>query len=308
MRTQRTLTCRLWGCSMKKLRDNAAEVDAHRLKMFKSIAKGNKDADLKVISLGMGIQSTAVYLMSSMGILPRADYAIFADPQAEHYKTYQMLDWLLEWKDKNNGIEIIVNRDYNLLEDVLNNVNARGKNWVTIPAFGDRDGFNMRQCTSDYKVKPVNQTIRKLHELAPRKRMKPTELWLGISLDEIERVKESREYNITFFYPLLYKGMSRNDCVDFFKENNFPVPVKSACVFCPFHSNKFWSGIQKENGDAWEKSIKVDRAIRKATHPRTGEREVFYLHPSKRPLEEIDFDDGQESLFEGYDCEGYCGL
>ena len=74
------------------------------------VAKGNKNADLKIISLGMGVQSTAVYLMSSMEYkLPRADYAVFADPQAEHPKTYEMLDWLLEWQKKNNGIEIIVN-------------------------------------------------------------------------------------------------------------------------------------------------------------------------------------------------------
>ena len=55
-------------------------------------------------------------------------------------------------------------------------------------------------------------------------------------------------------------------------------------------------------------SPNVDNAIRKATHPRTGEKEIFYLHPSKTPIDEIDFDDGQLELFEGFDCEGYCGL
>ena len=46
-------------------------------------AKGNKQADLKIISLGMGVQSTAVYLMSSLKYkLEKADYAIFADPGA----------------------------------------------------------------------------------------------------------------------------------------------------------------------------------------------------------------------------------
>ena len=67
-------------------------------------AKGNKNAELKVISLGMGVQSTAVYLMSSMNYkLERADYAVFSDPGAEHKKTYEMLNWLLAWKEENNG-------------------------------------------------------------------------------------------------------------------------------------------------------------------------------------------------------------
>lgn len=32
---------------------------------------------VQIISLGMGVQSTAMYLMSCMGQLPRADHAIF---------------------------------------------------------------------------------------------------------------------------------------------------------------------------------------------------------------------------------------
>ena len=81
--------------------------------LYKKYAKGDKDAPLKVISLGMGVQSTALYLMSSMGYkVPRADFAIFADPQAEHPKTYKILDWLLDWKEKNNGIEIIKGEKY----------------------------------------------------------------------------------------------------------------------------------------------------------------------------------------------------
>ena len=41
---------------------------------------------------------------------------------------------------------------------------------------------------------PVIKTTRKLHGLKPRKRMKPTEMWLGISTDEIERMKDSELY------------------------------------------------------------------------------------------------------------------
>ena len=279
-------------------------------KIYKKYAKGNLDADLKVISLGMGVQSTAVYLMSSMGYkLKRADVAIFADPQAEHYKTYDMLRWLLKWKEENNGIKIIVNKDYNILKDLMNNVNTKGKTFVSIPAFNDQEGMVNRQCTYDYKINPVQQSVRRLHKLKPRQRMKPTEMWLGISTDEIERMKDSRMYNIKYFYPLIYHGLSRNDCIDFFKENNFPVPVKSSCVFCPYHSNSFWAELQKENGDAWKVSVKVDKAIRNNNKKKKTEHtSKYYIHNSCKPLEEIDFEDKQLPLFEGFDCEGHCGL
>ena len=272
--------------------------------IYKKYAQGNIDADLKVISLGMGVQSTALYLMSSMGYkVPRADVAIFADPQAEHYKTYDMLKWLLKWKEENNGIEIIINKDYNILSDIMKSENKFGGKWVGIPAFGESGGMVMRQCTHDYKIQPVKESIRKLHNLKARKRMKPTELWLGISLDEIERMKDSRMYNIKYFYPLIYHGISRNDCIDFFKENNFPVPVKSSCVFCPYHSNSFWNDMKKDK-KTWNTIIKVDQTIR--DNPRLKEKQ--YLHRSCKPIDEIDFEDKQLPIFDDFGCEGHCGL
>ena len=279
-----------------------------RRDVFKKYAKGDIDAPLKVISLGMGVQSTALYLMSSMGYkVPRADVAIFADPQAEHYKTYDMLKWLQDWQKKNNGIKIIVNKDYNLLKDILQAKNSQGKRIASIPAFTEGGGMVRRQCTGEYKINPVKQTIRKLHKLKPRKRMKRTELWLGITTDEIERMKDSIMYNIKYFYPLIYHNMSRLDCLKFFKDNNFPVPVKSSCSFCPYHSNKFWAEIQKENGKAWKKAVKADEAIRDST--KRGLNDKLYLHRSCKPLKEIDFEDNQLEMFEGFNCdEGYCGL
>ena len=135
--------------------------------------------------------------------------------------------------------------------------------------------------------------------------MKPTEMWLGISTDEIQRMKWSRMYNIEYFYPLIYHNISRNDCVKFFKDNNFPVPVKSSCVFCPFHSDKFWLDIKKENGDAWKDSVRADRAIRDSSA--RGVKDKLYLHRSLKPLEEVDLNEDQLDLFEE-ECEGYCGL
>jgi len=80
---------------------------------------------MKVISLGLGVQSTAMYLMSSLGELNRADYAVFADPGAEHPKTYELLIYLEKWQKENNGIPIIT-RAKNLKQDLLNKQNSTG--------------------------------------------------------------------------------------------------------------------------------------------------------------------------------------
>ena len=51
---------------------------------------------MKIISLGLGVQSTALCMMSSLGRIDRADHAIFADPGGELPQTYQILEYLTE--------------------------------------------------------------------------------------------------------------------------------------------------------------------------------------------------------------------
>ena len=154
---------------------------------------------MKVISLGLGVQSTAMYLMSSLGHIERADYAIFADPGAEHPKTYDMLEWLLAWRFLNKGIPIYVEKK-NLLRDTMRGTNSLGKKFVTIPAFSESGGMVQRQCTGEYKIWTVKDKVRELQGLKPRQRMKPCEMWLGITMDEASRMKESRMYNICLLY------------------------------------------------------------------------------------------------------------
>lgn len=74
---------------------------------------------MNVLSLGMGVQSTALYLMSALGQLPRIDFAVFSDTGREMTETIRYLDWLLEWRNKHNGPEIIVKNEMNLFRDLL---------------------------------------------------------------------------------------------------------------------------------------------------------------------------------------------
>ena len=46
----------------------------------------NEDYDLRILSLGAGVQSSALYRMAVMGeIGPKPSYAIFADTKNEPY-------------------------------------------------------------------------------------------------------------------------------------------------------------------------------------------------------------------------------
>jgi hypothetical protein len=258
---------------------------------------------MKIISLGLGIQSTAMYLMSSLNYIDRADYAIFADPGAELPDTYDLWDNLVEWAKNNNGIPLIKKRK-SLYDDIINSKDNPNIRVASIPAFTESQGMVRRQCTLEYKINTVIQEARRLHGLKKFKQMKPTTMYLGISMDEIERMKISSLYNITYEYPLIDKKITRGECIKFLEEKSFYNVKKSSCTFCPYHSNSQWKEIKQNYPEEWKKVIAVDEAIRDKS--KNGMKDKLYLHRSLKPIKEAYLQEDQEELFM---CEeGHCGI
>ena len=269
------------------------------------------DAEMKVLALGMGMQSTALYLMSSMGLVDRCDIAVFSDPMSEHYKTYELLEWILEWQKDNDGVPIeVVKKD--LYKDIVTPMSRSEKGfnrYASIPAHIRNEdgskGISIRSCTVDYKIAPVTKVARKFMGLKKGQRLRPFELWLGITTEEIQRMKLNQNKKIFNRYPLIELEMSRSDCMAFMEDNKFPIPVKSACVFCPYHSDKFWLELKKENGDAWKKSVALDYKMRERED--ISLKGIPYLHKSLKPLDEVYLQENQIDMFDN-ECEGHCGL
>jgi hypothetical protein len=133
----------------------------------------------------------------------------------------------------------------------------------------------------------------------------PVEMWLGISTDEFQRMKDSDVKYITHRWPLIERGMSRADCVKWLEAHELDVPSRSACVFCPFHNTAEWRGI-KAHPEDWADAIAIDQKIRDARPPYQ-----LFVHPSRKPLELVDLrtetEKGQMSLWDE-ECTGICGV
>ena len=87
---------------------------------------------------------------------------------------------------------------------------------------------------------------------------------MGISFDEIIRMKDNRLKYMKNNYPLIDKKLRRADCIEWMKKNNYPTPPRSACTFCPYHTNT-WRRI-KENKKEWDEVVALDKAIRGGTY------------------------------------------
>ena len=273
-----------------------------------------KDRPLRALSLGAGVQSSCMALMSSMGEIERVDLAIFCDTQGESAETYRWLDWL----EGQLSFPVVRVTAGSLAEDSLRLRHHQTKEGTyannKIPAFmvqpdGSR-GLLGRRCTVDYKVIPFHREVKRL--LGGRKRGdKTAESWIGISTDEAHRMKPTKERSIINRWPLIEENMSRRDCLAWMEAKGFPRPPRSSCTFCPFHSDQEWVHLRENSPDEFASVVQFEKSLQETCASATlnNLHGVPFLHPDGVPLDTVDFDkeDAQMNLF-GNECEGMCGV
>ena len=115
---------------------------------------------IEVLSLGAGVQSTTVLMMSINGDLPKLDHAIFADTGWEPQPVYDHLDWL----SSGNVLPFPVHRvqAIDLRAQVLDRAAEAEGRFISIPHFLGAGGMGRRQCTREAKIAPIRAKVRDL--------------------------------------------------------------------------------------------------------------------------------------------------
>tara|TARA_B100000686_G_scaffold53214_1_gene57416 strand:- start:3177 stop:4031 length:855 start_codon:yes stop_codon:yes gene_type:complete len=264
---------------------------------------------LRIIGLGAGVQSSVMALMGDRGDFgPKPDAAIFADTQWEPAGVYEHLDWL----ESQLSFPVYRVTAGNIRENEIQGktpTSGDGNEYQfnTIPLYTEK-GISHRQCTSQYKIRPILQKTRELLGLAPRQRSKEifSEHWMGISLDEIVRMKDSRDKFVVHRFPLIEKRMERRHCIEWFAQH-YPNRTleKSSCLGCPYKRNEQWRELKMGRKEDWDDVVEFDKKIRNID-PRAKQ----FLHRSCKPIDEVDFrnleDMGQLSFLD--ECDGMCGV
>lgn len=269
---------------------------------------------IHVLSLGGGVQSSTVALMAAHGeIRPMPVAAVFADTGDEPQSVY---DWL-EYLKPHLPFPVVTacyrspEGNAQTLAKHIAEAKANGTRMSTPPLFTapedgrEQEGILMRQCTRDFKVYVIQRAVR---ELMRQHGAKHAVQWIGISLDEIQRMKPSRVKYATHRHPLIEMEKTRHDCLRWMELMGYPKPPRSACVYCPHHSNQEWRRLRDEEPEAWQRAVEFDRMIR------TGVRAVrakCYVHRDCVPLDKVDLSTDSErgqGLLWGNECEGMCGV
>lgn len=255
-------------------------------------ATGSNPPALRVLSLGAGVQSSALLLLAATCRISPFDLAVFADTGWETLATYRHLERLRLIADS-AGIELVRVAAGHIRADALD----PGHRFASMPLYtlgpnGER-GMARRQCTSEYKIKPIKAEVRRRLGYPHPKRVPAgvlAEMAIGISLDEIGRARDADVRYMRNTFPLLDLGWRRGDCRAFLRGHGLGDTPRSSCLGCPYHRDDFWLHLKENSPAEWADAVAFDHAIRHgaaranaAGHPLRGQ---FFLHPARVPLDQ----------------------
>jgi hypothetical protein len=254
-------------------------------------------------------------------VTPMPDAAIFADTQAEPASVYRWLEWLE--KELPFPVHRVTRGDLTAESLIIRERKDKTGHWSKslVPAFienpdGTR-GIMGRQCTYSYKVEQLERAARRHGSVKRGQKEVTVTQWIGISWDEIQRIKPSRVAWSQHRWPLVELRMGRRECLQWMEDHGYPKPPRSACVYCPFHSDKEWRRLRDEEPEEFARAVKFEKDIQLVKSKTERMKGVPFLHPSLVPLDQVDFrtdiERGQLSLWLeeqsfGNECEGMCGV
>jgi|10_taG_2_1085330.scaffolds.fasta_scaffold00143_10 hypothetical protein len=242
-------------------------ITSDRLQDLKAlVAKGHK------INLcnGLGVDSTAVsVLLHSEGIRP--DVITFADTGGEKPETLAHRHILNEWYASIGWPQITVCAKVTLPSTSYEDLTGNCHDNETLPSLA----FGKKSCSIKWKQIPQDYFLKGCK--APHNPIPVHPLWAeyqetGLKIikiigydagrADIRRSKKLKgeDNDFIFNYPLQSVGWARAECVAAITEAGLPVPVKSACYYCPAsqkwelfwlagtHPHLFLNALQLERG------------------------------------------------------------
>lgn len=182
------------------------------------------------VAYGAGVDSTAMLVgMHARGIRP--DVILFADVGAEKPGTYSYLPTMQAWCARVGFPQITVVR-YEPVRATYRNLEEKCAVNETLPSLA----FGFKSCSIVFKREPQDKWMRK-HPLAQATWARGERVVKAIGYDASpadarrSKIADDREYH--YWYPLREWGWERAECIRQIEAAGLPVPVKSACWFCP---------------------------------------------------------------------------
>lgn len=252
---------------------------------------------IEIWSCGGGTQSGAIATLIRLGKLPRPDFAFMTDTGREKSSTWPFVDGFIRPALASVGLELTIVK----AADFTNNLNViytseDGDTTVLLPGFTTLNGGNGKLrafCSGKWKRDVAERWMRSIGIQKVRN-------WIGISRDEARRIRAQHRGWLELWYPLIFEvPLTRVQCVELIRAQGWTGEIPhSACWMCPNQSDSEWLEMKLNQPQDFAAACNLEAETR-AHDPH------FYLHPSCRPLAEVDFL-SQTSMFTDHGCTEGC--
>lgn len=249
-------------------------------------------------SYGGGTQSIAIAVLIAQGKLPKPERVVIADTSREKSFTWRYTEQHVKPILASAGLELEIAPHTLATVDLY----SQKQRDLLIPAF-TATGQMSTFCSNEWKQRVIRRYLR-AQGYGPDK---PVTLWLGMSLDELGRMKPSGAEWVQHAWPLIMDlHITREECRQIVINAGLPDPPKSACWMCPFTRNSEWQRMKRDDPQDWQAAVEFDKQIREA-----DSQHDVYVHRSATLLGEADLstpDKPPLPMFgEIEDCDsGYC--
>lgn len=196
-----------------------------------------------IVSFGGGVNSAAMLVgMQERRIRP--DLILFADTGGENPETYTFVETMKAWSSRKLRRSIITVRNDGMYTTLETECTVK----ATLPSIV----FGWRSCSDKYKLRPQ----KKYASLAfPDEQV----TWaVGIDAGELHRIGKFENC----IHPLVEWGWQREDCIKAIQRADLPIPVKSACFYCPASTKSDVLRLRKEHPELFERAVAMEKNAR----------------------------------------------
>jgi hypothetical protein len=201
----------------------------------------------------------------------RPDLVLFADTGGEKPETYAYLRVIRPFLARVGFPDVVVVR-YRPTRAAYHTLEQQCLHTGTLPslAYGGKscslkwkrrpqDDFILRAYPEPVVRQAGGRVVRALgYDAGERRRVR----WQTGALPEGERLSRDqrldRDY-FTYWHPLVDWGYDRPRCVESIRAAGLPVPMKSACFFCPASKRHEIVWLREHHPDLLERAVEIER-------------------------------------------------
>ena len=257
-----------------------------------------KTEGVQIWSCGGGTQSGAIAALIAQGKLPKPDLCFMVNTTREKSGTWPFVEDFIRPQLAKVGL------DLNIIPatDFGNIALLSVKGDILMPGFTTQSGKIGKLpafCAGSWKTDISERYLRSLG-------IKTARNWIGISLDEMRRVRKQHRPWLELWYPLIFGvPLRRVQCVEVIRAAGWAGEIPhSACWMCPNQHDDEWLDMKTNWPGDFERACDLDEELRLVVDPH------FFVHSSCRPLRDIDFtvpiNQAQGSMFADRGCTGGC--